>query len=211
MSDNLLQEIDAAMRADRAASLWQKHKTLIIGIAAAIVCVTAVQSIWQYYREVRGGRVLAQLEAAKSIMLSGQHEQAAKGFAEVANDTRGEVKALALVWQSRALTAAGKTEEAAAALTQATETGASLWSDLACLRLAGLNAAAAKPCLGAKDDSPLQPLRAQWAAANAWEQGDAAGAMKAIEAMIADEKTAETAREQLTGWLAVMKAQEGKL
>lgn len=204
MTDNLLQEVDAALRADRAADLWNKHKSSIIGVALAIVLATAANSAWQYYRELQGGKTLAALSEAKTQMLAGKNEDAAQAFAHVAASEHGEMKALALVWQARALSSAGKTDEAVKVLSEATATGANLWSDMACLRLAGLDAAAAKSCLEAKDDSPLKELRAEWAVANLWEQGDSATATKSLEAMIADKKTSPDTREQLTQWLAVM-------
>ncbi len=210
MTDNILQEVDAALRADRAAGLWHKHKTSILTVMAAIIFATAAQSGWQYYREQRGGALLEKLSAAKALMVSGKSENAAQQFAAIADAASGEMKALALVWQARAETTMGKGEVATKTLIAATQTGVNLWSDIACLRLAGLDATAAKPCLEAKTESPLKDVRAQWAAANAWEQGDSATAIAAVEAMIADEKTSLDSKQQLEQWLAVMRGKEGK-
>lgn len=210
MTDTLLQEVDAALRADRVAKLWHQHKHAIIGVAGAIILATAASNAWQSYREYQGGKTLAALDAAKSLMGAGKQEEAATAFGAVAARAHGETKALALTWQGRALASAGKTTEAVSVLSEATTSGVNLWSDIACLRLAGLDAKAAAPCLGAKTDSPLKELRAQWAAANAWEAGDKEGAVKALEAMAADEKTSLETREQVKQWLAVVNAQGKK-
>jgi hypothetical protein len=210
MADSLLKEVDEALRADRAASLWNQYKRTIITIAVVLVVATAAKSGWQSYREARGGEMLAKLSEAKNLIVAEKPAEAAKQFAEIAAGASGELKALALVWQSRAELAGNNKEAAAKALTDATATGANLWADVACLRLAGLDAAAAKPCLNASSNSPLKAERAQWAAAGAWAEGDKDAATKSLEAMIADEKTSVDERERLTQWLAVVKPQEQK-
>lgn len=209
MADNLLQEVDAALRADRAGALWNQHKKTVITFIVVLIAATAANSIWQHYREQRGGEVLANLIASQQLLEQGKAEEAAQSFKKIADGARGEFKHLALVWESRALFAANKKEEATNALKQAVADGTSLWSDIACLRLAGLNADAASACLSAKSNSPLASTRAEWAAANLWAKGDAEGAIAAIEKMLADKETPAESRQRLTQWLATMKAQKG--
>lgn len=204
MADSLLQEVDEALRADRAAALWEKHKRSVIAALAALVLGAAIHSGYQHYRESHGGKVMAALVASQQLLDSGKAEDAAKGFAAIADANGGELKSLALVWQSRALLASGKKGEAVKALTTASA-GSSLWSDVACLRLAGLDGAAAKACLNSTENSPLAAARAQWAAAGNWEAGDVAAAKASLEKLVADESTNQETRTQLTQWLAVMK------
>lgn len=210
MADSLLREVDEALRADRAANLWNTYKKPLIAIAVALVLGTAAKSAWHSYREAEGGKILTRLEAAKNLMIAEKPEEAAKQFAAVAADTSGEMKSLALVWQSRAEIGAKNREGAVKVLTEAASTGASLWADIACLRLAGLDATAAKPCLNADANSPLKAERAQWAAASAWAEGDSAAAVKRLEAMVADEKLSSDTRAQLEQWLNAIKAQSEK-
>lgn len=209
MADNLLREVDEALRADRAAAFWQKNRSLIVTVVLALILGTAANSAWQKYREVQGGKTLAQFSEGQKQFGEGKSTEAAETFAAIANGASGEQAALARIWQARALVQAGKKDEAITAL-KAAVGGSSLWSDVACLRLAGLDAAAAKECLNAKANSPLAGERAQWAAAEQWAAGDAAGAMARLEQLIADEKTGQDVRAQLMQWVAIMKAQAGK-
>jgi hypothetical protein len=192
MADNLLQEVDQALRADHAAALWAKHRNTIIAAIAGVILLTAANSVWQHFREVRGGETLQALIESQKLLDDGK-----------------PAEALALVWQSRALMAQGKKTEAVDALKIAVADGDSLWADIACLRLGGLDAKAAT-CLDAKKNSPLASTRAEWAAAQAWAKGDRKVAIASIEKLIADKDTSAEARERLAQWLASMNAQEGK-
>lgn len=208
MADNLLQEVDAALRADRAGALWNQHKKTLITFIVVLILATAANSIWQHYREARGGEMLANLIATQQLLEQGKADEAAQGFKKIADGASGEFKHLALVWESRALFAANKKDEATNALKQAVADGNSLWSDIACLRLAGLDAKAAETCLASKNNSPLASTRAEWSAANLWAKGDADGAIAAIEKMLANKETPAESRQRLTQWLATMKAQK---
>jgi hypothetical protein len=208
MADNLLKEVDEALRAERAAALWQKHRTTIVTFIAAIILGTAANSLWQHHRETKGGELLEALHANAELLSKGKAEEAAAGFKTIADGASGEVKDLALVWQSRAHVAAKQPKEAIAALEAAVADGHSLWADIACLRLAGLDAKAAAPCLAANASSPLAATRAEWTAANLWGEGKNAEAMAALEAHIANPDTSPDTRMRLKQWLASMKASQ---
>lgn len=209
MSDNLLQEIDQALRADRAAALWHTHKRRVLFFVAAIILAAAANSAYESYRESRGGTLLSQLLTQQKLLTSGKAEEAAKGFAEVAGNTSGELKALALIWQSRALVAANNKADAVKVLIPAAD-GTGLWADVACIRLAPLDSEAASPCLNKAGPSPLAGERAEWAAANRWAAGDVAAAKATLETLIADENTSQEARARMLQWVAIMKSQEEK-
>ena len=206
MADSLLQEVDDDLRADRIRKLWEQNKKALITFIVVLVLGTAANSIWQHYREVKGGEMFAKLNANQQLLQQGKADDAAKGFKAIADGASGEFKDLALVWESRALFAAGKKDEAAEPL-KAAVGGSSLWSDLACLRLAGLDAKAATPCLDAKTNSPLASTRAEWSAANLWAAGDKDGAIAAITKQLEDKDLTQDSRERLTEWLAIMKPQ----
>lgn len=210
MADSLLKEVDDALRADRMSQLWQQNKKLVIAFVIALIVGTAANSAWQHYREVKGGRMLAMLSENQQLLASGKAAEAAAGFKTIADGASGEFKDLALVWESRALLAAGKKDEATEALKLAVADGNSLWTDIACLRLAGLDSKAAAPCLAAKTNSPLAGTRAEWSAANQWANGDKDGAVAAIEKQLADKELLPDARERLTQWLAVIKTEKGE-
>lgn len=206
MADSLLREVDEALRADRASALWQKHRSVIITFAVVLILGTAANSLWQAHRKTQGGERFAALSMNEQLLASGKAEEAAQGFKKVAAEASGEVKALALVWQSRAHVAAKQPEQAISALQAAVAQGHSLWADIACLRLAGLDAKAAAPCLAANEKSPLAATRAEWSAANLWAEGNTAQAIAALERHAADPDTSPEARARVTQWLTSMKA-----
>lgn len=209
MADSLLQEVDEALRADRAAQWWQNNRRVILFFVVAVILGTAGNSIWQHYREKRGGEQLLAFTESQKQLNAGKAAEAAAGFGAIAEDASGELKALALIWQSRALMADGKKEEAVAALKAAVADGHSLWADIACLRLAGLDPTAAG-CLDAAGKSPLAATRAEWAAANLWAKGDTEGAIRALDTLIADKATSPETAARLGQWRASMKAQAPK-
>lgn len=208
MADSLLQEVDEALRADRAALLWKKYRATVIAVAALLVLGTALNSGWQYYRQAQGGKALFALTQSQKLLEAGKASEAATSFKAVADGASGELKALALIWQARALVMEGKKDEAAAALNAAVATGQSVWADIACLRLAGLDSKAGS-CLGASSKSPLASTRAEWAAADAWVKGEHEVALAAIDKLIADESASQDARARLLQWRVSMKTQQG--
>ena len=206
MADSLLQEVDDALRADKFTAFWRQYRATFLTVAVSLVIGTAANSAWEHYREVKGGAMLERLSANQQLLEKGKAEEAAKGFAAIAADARGEFKDLAWVWQARALIAADQTDDAVAVLKTAVADASNLWTDVACLRLAGLDSAAAVPCLGKKTNSPLASTRAEWSAAALWEKGDHAGAIAAVEKLVADKDTAADSRQRLTQWLTSMKS-----
>lgn len=210
MADSLLKEVDDALRADRASALWNTHKKTVIAFAAALVIGTSANSVWQSYQQRKGGETLAALSTSQQLLNGGNAAEAAAGFKKIAGDTRGEVKALALVWQARALLAAKQTPEAIAALKEAVADGHTLWSDIACLRLAGLDAAAAAPCLADSTASPLAATRAEWSAASLWSSGKTAEAIASLDKQIANADTSPEGKARLSQWAAGMKASQPK-
>lgn len=210
MADSLLKEVDDALRADRASALWQKHKISIIVFVVALVLGTAANSIWQQQREKHGARTLAALSENQQLLARGDASAAAKGFEKIARDSRGQIKALALVWQARAHRAAKQTPEAIAALKDAAGDGHTLWNDIACLRLAGLDAAAAAPCLSSTKKSPLSAMRSEWSAANLWHSGKSVEAMAALDALIAAADTPLDTKARLEQWRAAMNTNSPK-
>ncbi len=205
MTDQLLQEVDQALRADKFSEFLKQYRNLFIAIAIALVLGTALNSAWQHYREAKGSEMLGRLSENERLLGSGKAAEAAKGFGEIAADASGEFKDLALVWQSRALVVAGDKKGAIDAL-KAAVNGKSLWNDVACLRLAGLDADAAETCLKAKDKSPLASTRAEWFAANLWAKGNREDAVIEVEKLLANPNTSADSRARLSEWLTSMKA-----
>lgn len=208
MKDQLLDEVDADLRAAELSALWKRHhKKLIIAIVL-LVLGTAVNSVWSHYEQKRGGERLVALTHAQELYTSGKFTEAAAAFGDIAPTTRGDTRTLALLWQGRALMAAGKKEEAVTALKTAASARASLWADLACLRLAGLDSSAATGCLAATADSPLIAQRRAWAAASDWNAGNNSKAATTLEELATSDSVTEQTRAEVREWLTTIRAGE---
>ncbi len=210
VEDSLLREVNDAVRADRALALWNRYRPTVVALVVAVILLTAANSAWHYYRQAQGAKALTQLIESQQLLEAGKAQDAAQGFAAIAQNHSGELRDLARVWQARALLAAGQKETAIAVLTAAATGGHSLWTDMACLRLAGLDAKAATPCLSAPTATPLVGERAQWSAATQWSLGERDAAVAGIEKLIGAETTTQESRAQLLEWLTIIKAQKGR-
>ncbi|MES2984384.1 MAG: tetratricopeptide repeat protein [Pseudomonadota bacterium] len=207
MADSLIREVDEALRADKIDQFWAKYRAAILFFCVALVVATAAVSMWNHYQEKRGGALMLRFAEAQVLFESGTLDEAAAGYAAIAADTSGELRDLAQLWQARALISAEKTSAAVPVLKDAASNGKSLWADIACLRLAGIDAKEAT-CLSDGKASPLASEKAQWAAASQWAAGDHDGAIASIEKQIADAATSPDARARLSQWLLSMKAQK---
>lgn len=208
MADSLLQEIDEALRADRASAWWHKNRRSVIAFAAALVLGTAANVVWQNHREAKGGETLLALSEAQHLLDAGKAKEAALAFGAIAEKSGGDAQALARVWQARAHLAANDKDSAIKALKLAADGGHGLWADIACLRLAGLDAPGAATCLNANARSPLGATRDEWAAANLWVEGKTDEAIARIERLIASPETSTETRARLQQWLVGIEAQK---
>ena len=207
MTDHLLQEVDADMRAERMMQLWARYRRPLMFAVIAIVLGTAAHSIWQYYHEKQGGEMLTRLTTAQQLMVAGKNDEAAAAFGAVASDASGDQRTLAQIWQSRALVAADKKDEAATVLTTAADGKTGLWSDIACLRLASLKGGQAA-CLASTKDSPLMYQRHEWDAAGLWAAGKHDEAIAALEQLATSPDTSDAMRDRIGQWLATMRSEK---
>lgn len=206
MVDLLMNEVSADMRAERMAKLWARYRGALLALVAVIVLGTAGYTIWQHQREVRGGEQLARLIQAQDLLTQGKSLAAGEIFGEVAAQTKGDTHELARVWQARAALASGNRPESITLLKPISTTH-SLWGDIACLTLAGLDAKEAT-CLTSETPSPLMALRHQWAASAQWSQGDGAGATARLNPLIENPTTPESVREQAKTWRDAIAAEK---
>ncbi len=207
MADHLLQEVDADVRAENLHQLWRDYRSKLLFLVVAILVATAGSTVWKSYQEKRGAVLMTALSEAQTLYTQGKFADAAAAFETAASTTSGDTKTLAQLWQGRALAAADKKPEAIAVLQTASAAAPSLWSDLACLRLAGLDAAAAT-CLAAAKDSPLASQRRALAAASDWSAGKKAQAIATLEELATSDDTTESMRNQVMQWLATLRASE---
>lgn len=199
MADRLLQEVNADIRAEKMAVLWKRYRQPLAVFCVALVLATAAGQWWQHHRETRGVEWMAQLSSAQQMLTIGDAEGAASAFGAVADEAGGDARDIARIWQARALVAADKKPDAIAALKRIDLRQATLWSDIACLRLAALDAREAG-CLAAAAVSTLRSPRALWQAATEWEAGDKTKAAATLDALIADADAPEPIRAEAQSW-----------
>lgn len=205
MVDMLLSEVSADVRAERLAQWWMRHRMHLLLLVMAIILGSIGSTVWQHYQDKRGGELLLQFNQGQEMLDGGKNAEAAKVFGGIAQQTKGDVHSLARIWQARALAAAGSKDEAADILRQTAYADAGLWSDIACLRLAGVDFKAAD-CLNDKKTSPLAAERAQWAAAGAWASGNSEQATMILNKLIDDKTTSAAMRAHAQSWLTTVNA-----
>jgi hypothetical protein len=206
--DPLLSEVDADVRAERLAQAWRTWRQPLAVFCVTLILATAAVQIWKRHQERVGGEALLKLTEAQSLLQKGKPAEAAKEFAEVAENTNGETRDIALLWQGHAESVAGHTEAAIAALMPVVEHGPGLWSDLACLRLVSLDQKQAA-CLE-KSEGALGLQKLEWNAALLWSKGSHSEAIETLKMIAESTKTENGVRAAAQRWLQVIDPAAGK-
>lgn len=208
MVDTLLQEVDDDLRADRMMLLWREWRKPLLYAAIALVVGTAGKSVWHHYREQKSQAAMQVMTTAREQYAGGDFFASAKGFAQLATQSSGELHDLALLWEARAELAADEKDKSAAtlnALIAKPQGGNLAWRDLACLRLAGLSDTVPAACDG-DVASPLRLERDEFRAARLWQQGKAAEARALLAAIAKDPDVTPGQRARVEDLLATIPA-----
>ena len=205
MTDQLLQEVTADLRAAQIDAWWKQNYKKVIALVIALILAIVGITAYQHYKEKRGGELMLKLYDARALYTQKKFADAAESFSAAAETASGDARTMALLWQGRALSAADEKEKAVTVLKTAAGGRASLWSDLACLRLAGLDESAAT-CLGSAQDSPLVAQRRAWQAASDWQAGNKTKAITALEELATSNAITDQTRSELTQWLGTLRA-----
>jgi hypothetical protein len=203
--DSLIREVNDAVRHDQMVALWKQYRTPLFAIAAALVLATAGSSIWSNYRDSRGAEAMQAMSSAQALLVAGSYAPAAEAFAKAGDDAlTGESRDLAHLWQARALQAANEEGKAIAVLEKLAtkpEGKDPIWSDMACLRLVGLDATKTT-CLNG-GESPLANERQLVRAANLWQAGKDAEAAEILRKLAHSVDTPEPVRNRANHYLSV--------
>ena len=81
MSDNFLRELDEEVRRDKAADLWRRYGSVIVGVLIVVVLAVAGWRFWQYRQEQSAQAVSVKLEEALKASRDGRSEEAEKALA----------------------------------------------------------------------------------------------------------------------------------
>ncbi len=173
MTDILIQEVNDAMRRERAEQAWEKNRGLIIALIVAIIFGTAGGQIYRSMKAERNAAFTNGLVDATESLAAKNYDDAAKTLESLAADAKGEHKAMAQLWLARAYIEGGKQEEAKAPLEDVLKNGtrATVWHDAACVWMTGLTNTFPEQC-DASAKSPLQTTKMELAIADAIAKKD---------------------------------------
>ena len=111
MSD-IFREVEQDLRREQASKLWEKYGIYVIGLAVAIVVVTAATVGWKEWRKSTNE---AASDSYDKVLVEAQKEkpeEAAKAMGAFADKNSGGYAVLARLQQAAGLMKAGKTDEA---------------------------------------------------------------------------------------------------
>lgn len=206
-SDPLLREVDEALRHDRLMEQWQQYRMPLLIAAIVFVVVSLGFTQWRNYREAKAGNAMEEFAAAQQLMKEEKFAPAAQAFSDIAQHSfTHELADLAHLWQARALSEAKQTPAAIQilqALVAQPQSKQRIWRDIACIRLATLDAAQSS-CLALNDGSPLNGERSLLRAAQLWHDDHAEEARLLLQALLDNTQTPESVRENARRYLAVI-------
>ncbi len=206
--DNLLREINEAVRHDRLVALWRQYRLPALCAAAALIVATAGGSMWNSYQDKRAGQAMQQFAIGQEEFKSGAFREAADSFATTADVAlKGALRDLAHLWQARALEKYGKTDRAVVLYDQVAnkpDGNDLVWRDLACLRLVALDEK--KTACLSYGDSPLVGERHLVRAATLWQQGKKDEAAVLLGLLADDVNQSESVRTRAQNYLSAVSA-----
>jgi hypothetical protein len=201
MEDNIVREVNEAVRQERLHTLWKQLRTPVFVIVGLAIAATAGGSIWKEITREKNAEFTQAMFAAKRLYDGKKYDEATAAFAALATEQSADKKQMALVWQARAErqtnadNAARKTLESALTI----KGGTSLWRDLACIELIPLSPEMPPECV-ASEDSALAPELTAAHAAALWQQGKTAEASTLLDQLIQSQATPPVLKEQAEAW-----------
>lgn len=173
MSDILIQEVNDAVRRDRAERLWKQNRVTLIALIVAVIVGTAGGQIYRNWKNDRNAVFSAALVNATQAINGDTPKAAIAPLSALVKESHGEQKAIAGLWLARAQIRTGDTTQAEATLTDviATAGRGSAWQDTACIWQVALIDAWPEGC-DASANSPLQAAKLELAAADALAEKD---------------------------------------
>jgi hypothetical protein len=208
--DSLLREVDEDIRQEKLARMWKRFRTPLIAVVVLLVVGTAAKNIWEHHEAKKAGLAMQALDRGIVALEQKEPAQAADKFGALAQQSTGELKDIARLWQARALIAAKQDAVAVEVLNDLAKNPQGkdlIWRDFACLRLMGLNAQTPETCASAQSSS-LAALRQQWAAASLWEQGKTDEAKALLEALVKNDAAPQAERDEAARLLRAVSAGE---
>jgi len=99
---SILQEIDEALRADKAAQFWERHSSAVITFCVVIVLATAVSEFWKSHMRSVHEQQTSELAQAITLAEIGKYSEAISGYEQVEADG-GQLALLAKLQRAQTL------------------------------------------------------------------------------------------------------------
>jgi hypothetical protein len=203
--DSFIREVNQELRQDNAKALWDRYGPIAIGVAIAVVLVTAVWVAWDHWTQTRANASGDAYSQALTLARQGRTDEAKAALAQLEADGYGAYPVLARMRGATLLVEAGDHQGAVAAFDAVaadTSVPVSL-RDIAKLRAALLlvdHGAYADVSSRAEaltvDTNPLRHSAREALALAAWKDGRHADASTLFAQITDDEGAPRNVRER---------------
>lgn len=113
MSD-IFREVEEEVRQERLQKWWKKYGDYVVAGVSVIIISVAGYKFWQHYEQQQRLKASSQYQSALQLAATGQIDNAAQAYAQIAKDAPGGYAAVAKMAQADALLQQGNTEQALA-------------------------------------------------------------------------------------------------
>lgn len=213
-NDTIFREVDEELRSDRMRALWRRFGPYVIGAAAAVVLLVAINEGWNWWQESNAARSSEQFYAALELAEAGDVEAATTALDQVEAQGSGGYPTLARFREAALLASQGSDTEALAAYDAlaTAETNAQL-RDLALVLAAHLlvdtgDADAVRQRIGgiAIAGHPLRNAAREALGLAEYRGGDDAAALATFETILEDPAVSPELRNRVEIYVAQLVA-----
>jgi len=205
--DSFIREVNEELRQDRAKALWDRYGPIVLGIAVAVVLVTAGWVAWDYWTTSRANKSGDDFSQALLLANQGKNDEALAALTALEKDGYGAYPLLARMRAATVLADKGDTAGAVASFdaVAADNSVPSSIRDMARLRAAFIlvdsgayaDVAQRVETLTA-DSNPLRHSAREALGLSAWKEARAADALKLFEQVADDQTAPRNSRERAT-------------
>lgn len=205
MEENVIREVDDAVRQERLQQFWRSIRKPVFTAAAVLIAFTAGMSVYKEMQREKAAEFTQAMFDARRSFDNKDYAAAARSFETIAAQQQGDRQQLARYWQAQSALAAGKPEQAREVLENVISGAATLWRDMGCIALLSMNTTPYAQCDGSKESPLAVELRAA-RAAQLWQSGKHADARLLLERVANDERTPPDLRSEAHMWLRSIQA-----
>jgi hypothetical protein len=205
--DSFIREVNEELRQDQARALWDRYGPYLLGIAIAVVVVTAAWVGWDYWTRSQANASGDRFSQALTLAEQGKTDEALAQLEALEADGYGAYPVLARLRTATLQAAQGNTEAAVAGFDAVANDGSvpSSIRDMARLRAAYIlvdhgsyaDVSTRVEALTA-DTNALRHSAREALGLAAWKEGRAADALSLFEQLASDAEAPRNVRERAT-------------